>query len=106
MLYQPLAVDTADDTVSTCRERQRGHFEIKNVLGVFVSAIIGLYLVSHTGLVHWDGVGFTRASNPSCHYHHKSTKLPTHHILPSGDTIPSVALGTAAAAVNIIHLTI
>ena len=113
MLYEPLAVEDLVDPVypaSTRRVGYRTRFQIaRNVFGVFLSILVGLYLGFRTGFVRLDGVGFTRASRPSCrHHYHLDTPgaagLPTHYTLPSGDKIPSVALGTAAAAVNIMHL--
>lgn len=109
MLFQPLAdSSTVDATgLSTRKDRHRTGFALaRNVLGFLTVALIGLHLVSRTGFVQLDGIGFTRKLKSSCHPQHKSINvgasgLPTHYTLPSGDKIPSVALGTAASAVNI-----
>ncbi|EPS95531.1 hypothetical protein FOMPIDRAFT_1054064 [Fomitopsis schrenkii] len=101
VLFQPLAdSSTVDATgLSTRKDRHRTGFALaRNVLGFLTVALIGLHLVSRTGFVQLDGIGFTRKLKSSCHPQHKSINvgasgLPTHYTLPSGDKIPSVALG-------------
>ena len=106
VLYQPLAVDIANDAISTGRAKYRRRSALaKNLLGLVVGLFLGLLVVSRTGFIHWVRFDSNRASGRSCSHHRlghpDAAHLPTHYTLPSGDKIPSVALGTAAAAVNI-----
>ncbi|KAI0727164.1 NADP-dependent oxidoreductase domain-containing protein [Fomitopsis betulina] len=93
VLHQPLVGYSTDDATTRRARHRRGFALASNVLGLFIVAFIGLHFLSRAGFVRLHGFGFT---HPSCHRQHKSVdadNLPTHYTLPSGDKIPSVALG-------------
>jgi len=86
--YSPLQNSEANLTPST---RRRSKSILVRVLVSFILIMVTVSLARHTTL--------GQRVLAACHRRPKSSpaanKLPTHYTLPSGDRIPSVALGTA-----------
>lgn len=107
VLYQPLATD--DVVVATDRARWNLRKALrrsclKAALALLFGSFVGLHLVCRFGLLRLDGVCSTHVLG--CHKQRehvgaKTSMLPTHYALPSGDKIPSVALGTAAVNIAV-----
>ncbi|KAH9919322.1 NADP-dependent oxidoreductase domain-containing protein [Fomitopsis serialis] len=107
VLYQPLVLVTDDGVVST---GHAGHEQktmrrnvlspVKSLLGFLVGSYIALYLLCRFQLLQLDAVCSGHTFGFQCHrpVDAKVSTLPTHYALPSGDKIPSVALGVWQAA--------
>ena len=99
--YEPLA--TGDDDKSLQHAQARAHtarvkrilFTVLSLCAVMVAGFQGLRAIvrSSAGFLH----------TAPCAQRNLSS-LPSHHTLPSGDKIPSVALGTAASSVMLCAL--
>ncbi|KAL4250107.1 hypothetical protein ABKN59_005965, partial [Abortiporus biennis] len=89
IFYKPLATDEDEDIFLDKEQRRR---RVKKVI-FHLLAVVGMMYATFVGtkaLFRWSAV--SPATRKPCH-NRNLTSLPTHYTLPSGDKIPSVALG-------------
>jgi hypothetical protein len=92
--YKALATIGEDEQITTLKERTTSKpkkiiFHVLAILAIMYAALSGVRYVSRLRLPK----GFW-----GCHGSQRNlSSLPSHFTLPSGDTIPSVALGNANA---------
>jgi hypothetical protein len=100
--YQAIPTDDIDD------DNKPSHFpllhnkkavflrRILTVLAILYATMMGLRYLGRTGRLPW--------SSPVCRGVHRNVStgagLPSHYVLPSGDKIPSVALGKCVCYVS------
>lgn len=88
--YKPLATDENEGPPSA---RKLRIITLKRILFQILT-IVAIGYASYLGTSAFLNSGFMRhAHRPGCP-HHNTTTLPTEFTLPSGDKIPTVALGT------------
>lgn len=95
-MYQQVPTDdvdkeAGDDAIKNERKRRNFVFRILVACAIMYSIFLGVRHVSRLRMMH-GGIGCQKPLIG----HHKNMStgaLPTHFTLPSGDKIPSVALG-------------
>ncbi|CAL1701603.1 unnamed protein product [Somion occarium] len=94
VFYKPVPTSEHDDEESQNLTKSRSA-RIKTTLFYFVATIAVMYVAYlATRSIIRSVPKHGMHGRPGCH-HRNLTTLPSHHILPSGDKIPSVALGIA-----------
>ena len=97
-----LSLPTSND--SSTRKVQRERCIATHILRIAVLIImaVGLFHATSLGRNFWAQCSRIRvvSSQKNLSTVHLPPNLPSHYILPSGDAIPSIALGTAASNVT------
>jgi hypothetical protein len=91
--YKQLPTISEDEQTATfqgCNARKRK----KNIF--YILALVATIYVAFSGLRHifWSNFGFPEEPWACLGAQNNLSGLPSHYTLPSGDKIPSVALGT------------
>ncbi|KAF8143459.1 hypothetical protein K438DRAFT_1993872 [Mycena galopus ATCC 62051] len=90
--YKALPTDVRVESPTPCNNRSKRSFPLRilTITSLMVMVLFGARHVVRSGLPKCMGGGT----------HRTMTSLPSHYTLPSGDKIPSVALGVWRAAPN------
>lgn len=87
--YKSLAANESDDELSTANVCSKSTFK-KHIFRILVAVAIMYAAFSGIKQLSWSNLRIFRG----CHGAQRNiSSLPAHFTLPSGDTIPSVALG-------------